>query len=261
MFNIFIQPIVTVINSHVTFGSLISKYGVLFLFLVILFLHSSNSKKLKFFVIVKGALLSVSLLWVLDYLIFGILATKHSFFGSENHGNTLGVIFLFPFWIYLAWNIIFVGLEYIATYSRLSVKKFPFVYKQYIHLSILEALYKKKQLHSDYIIKKFGIDYRYFQMEVLHRFILDELVIYDRKNDTIYGYENWENKKIFSYFEPSQLLIPIEYSSLAGFIQSLNEQQKKSIKFKDFFELNEKLDQEEIAETVWDKFKNLIFPK
>ena len=256
MFHFILQPIISQ-ASQITFGAMILKYGLLFIFLFVLFHHSSNSTKLPYIIMIKGALLSTVLLWILDYLIFDLLAQKHSFFGSENHGSSIGVIFLFPFWIYLAWNIVFLGLEYIASYTKSVSKKYTFAYLQYVKLSILEALYNEKTLTSDAIVKRFGIDFRYFQTKILFRLTNDRFVTYHRKRDQIIGKDGWYEKSIFDYFNFDQLIISQDKANYISFLQRLDSNARKKLTFEDYFGQNAATNQEE-QQTLWTKFKGIF---
>ncbi|MCB0279785.1 MAG: YihY/virulence factor BrkB family protein [Calditrichaeota bacterium] len=256
VFHFFIQPIISEI-SQITFGSLLTKYVVFLVFLWLLFNHSSN--RIPWKLTFKGALLSTLLLLLLDYLLFGLLATKHSFFGSENHTTSIGIFFLFPFWIYLAWNIIFIGLEYIAIHTKINSVKYPVLYKQYIKFKVLEALYFEKELKSTVLIRRFNIDYRYYQQYVLHDFKRDKLVIYHRRKDYIEGNENWFDQPIFNYFTRQQFLVNMAHSEAYAMFLQLPEDEQNSISFKDFFSLRSRYELKEIpANSLWDRFKNFF---
>lgn len=259
LFHFILQPIISEV-SQITFGAMFAKYGILFGFLWILFLHSSNSQKLPVKVTIKGALLSTGLLWVLDYVIFDVISQKHSFYGADNHSSSLGIIFLFPFWIYLAWNIVFIGLEYIASYTKHVSQKYPFAYKQFIKLSILELLSNDTSLHSEIIVKRFGINYRYFQTVILHGLLLDKLVVYDRKTDSIYGTEGWLEKNMFDYFEFEQLIVNQQKSEFVSLIKTMNEETRKSLTFEMYFKHSYKADEEK-DESLWDKFRGFFTTK
>ena len=255
VFNFFLLPFVDSF-SQITQGKLVIKYLIFLVFLWLLFNHSSN--KIPLHLTFKGALISSILMWFLDYLVFGLLAQKHSFFGSETHTSSLGIVFLFPFWVYLAWNIIFIGLEYIATHTKKATKKVPFIFKQYIRFEILKALYFEKSLKLKDITRRYSIDYRYFQEEILHGFKRDGLVIYDRKNDEISGNGEWFLKPIFNYFQSNQFLVKIKDSDYFSLFNRLPEEDQAIISFKDFFQLRSDLEIENVDKSFWDKFKDVF---
>ena len=256
-FNFFISPVVETV-SQFSNGYLISKYVLIFLLLALLFNHSSN--KIKWSLVFKGSLLSTILLLILEF-IFGVITDRHAFFGKTNHTSSLGIIFLFPFWIYLAWNIIFIVLEYIATYTRKNMKKFPIEMEQFLKFSILERLYREKVLSSTFITKKVNIDFRFFQEQIVHYFKKNDFIEYDQKQDNIIGLDNWYDKPILTYFKEQHFLILLNESITSEVLNSLSKEEKDQLTFKDYFELKKikELPEVEDQRSLWDLIKDKMF--
>lgn len=256
IFHFFVQPITREI-SQFALGETAVKYAFNFLLLFLLFHHSSN--KLNTLLVLKGALITTIFLFALEYFIFGFLSDKHAFFGSESHQGGLGMIFLFPFWVYLAWNFVFIGLEYIATHTKQSIHKFPIEMESYMFLSILELLYTKKSLEVKFITKRFNISYRHAQELIIHTLLKRQAVTYDRRNDQLISLESWADEPLFKYFKLKHMLIKVEDSQKLQLIQKMSEEKQRKITFRDYFELKHaELDTEEQEPTLWDRFKNLF---
>jgi uncharacterized BrkB/YihY/UPF0761 family membrane protein len=256
IFHFLIQPIVNEV-SQLTFGTIFTKYALTLAVLYTLFHHTSNriSKKL----VLKGALLTTLFLFALEYLIFGVIANKHTFFGAESHQGGLGVIFLFPFWVYLAWNFVFIGLEYIATFTKQDLHKYPIEMETYIYISILEMLYNQDSIQVQYLTKRFNISYRFMQEHIIHRLKYQDVISYDARLDQMIPIRGWENKKMFRYFKLKHLLLNISDLKISQLLSQMDEEQLSQLTFSDYFELrkNKVISQTE-EPTLWNRFKKMF---
>jgi hypothetical protein len=131
--------------------------------------------------------------------------------------------------------------------------------ESYIYLNVLELLYHQKAINVKYITKRFNISYRHAQEHIIHTLLQRHAIDYNRKSDVIESRETWLDDPIFRYFKLKHMLINVSDAKKIQMINELNEEKRKALSFKEYFEFkNLETISEEKEATLWDRFKSLF---